>query len=379
MTSVSSLAETLSNASVIISCGAGGVGKTTTSAVLAIAAAERGRNVALVTIDPARRLADALGISTLTNTPTEIDGPWPGQLSALMLDTKNTFDALIDRYAPSPAQRDRILANPFYRNISGTLSGTQEYMAAEKLYELHDTTEFDLVVVDTPPTRNALDFLDAPDRLSRFLNHPLYRLMTAPTRGLVKAVNFATQTALKSMTKVVGGDVIADAIAFFQAFDGMEEGFRQRSTRVRDLLIDDTTSYVLVTSPKAETLDEAHFFADRLQRDDIAISALIVNRMHPHFPLASSASDVPNSTEVAESAVCDLDVAASLDHDHPDNALSAYYRCRAQFRSVAAQEIAAVEDLRTSMPGVGTYLIPFMVEDVHDLESLKNLATHLVG
>ena len=184
MTSVSSLAETLSNASVIICCGAGGVGKTTTSAVLAIAAAERGRNVALVTIDPARRLADALGISTLTNTPTEIDGPWPGQLSALMLDTKNTFDALIDRYAPSPAQRDRILANAFYRNISGTLSGTQEYMAAEKLYELHDTTEFDLVVVDTPPTRNALDFLDAPDRLSRFLNHPLYRLMATAASAL---------------------------------------------------------------------------------------------------------------------------------------------------------------------------------------------------
>ena len=182
-------------------------------------------------------MADALGLEGLTNSPSQIDGDWSGELWAMMLDTKTTFDELVARNSTDPAQIERIYSNRFYRNISGSLSGTQEYMAMEKLYELHEESRFDLVVVDTPPTRNALDFLDAPRRLTRFLDHRLYRLLMTPGRAYVKAVNVAAQAFLRTVSKVVGGDVIEDAIAFFQAFDGMEAGFRERAERVLELLV----------------------------------------------------------------------------------------------------------------------------------------------
>ena len=167
-----------------------------------------------------------------------------------MLDTKSTFDDLVTTYAADEEQAERILANRFYRNISGALSGTQEYMAMEKLYELHADSDFDLVVVDTPPTRHALDFIDAPRRLTRFLDHRLYRVLTAPTRGVMRAVNAAAQTFMRSVSKVVGADVFDDAIAFFQAFEGMEAGFKERADKVLQLLSDPSTAFVLVASPR---------------------------------------------------------------------------------------------------------------------------------
>lgn len=170
-------------AEVVICTGSGGVGKTTVAAVLALEGARQGRRTAVVTIDPAKRLADTLGLEGLTNEPGRIEGDWPGELHALMLDTKSTFDALVTKYAQDEGQAERILENRFYRNISSALSATQEFMAMEKLYELHVESDFDLVVVDTPPTRNALDFLDAPGTLTRFLDHPLYKVVMAPTGG----------------------------------------------------------------------------------------------------------------------------------------------------------------------------------------------------
>src|SRR6184192_2185028 len=172
---------------IVICCGSGGVGKTTAAAVLALEGARAGRRACVVTIDPAKRLADALGLDRLSNTPSKIEGEWPGELWAMMLDTKSTFDNLVAKYSGNEEQAAGILANRFYRNISGALSGTQEYMAAEKLYELHEAEQFDLVVVDTPPTRSALDFLDAPRRLMRFLDHRLYRALMGPTRAYLKA------------------------------------------------------------------------------------------------------------------------------------------------------------------------------------------------
>src|SRR5690606_24299236 len=182
-----------------------------------------------------------------------IDGPWPGEMWAAMLDTRATFDSLVTRHAPA-GQAEEILANRFYRNIADSLSGTQEYMAAEKLHELHADPRFDLVVVDTPPTRNALDFIEAPHTLSRFLDHRLYRLPMAPTRRVGRAVGIATSAFVKTVSRVAGAAVVEDAIAFFRAFDGLEPGFRQRAEEVSALFRDARTSFVLVTSPRRDAL-----------------------------------------------------------------------------------------------------------------------------
>src|SRR4051794_7967361 len=268
---------------ILVCCGSGGVGKTSTAAVLALEGARAGRRAVVVTIDPAKRLADALGLEGLSNTPSRIDGEWPGELWALMLDTKSTFDDLVLTHSENPQQAERILGNRFYKNISGALSGTQEYMAMEKLYELHVTHDFDLVVVDTPPTRHALDFLDAPRRLTRFLDHRLYRILMAPTRGLMKAANVAVQPLVRTLARVVGAEVLDDAVTFFTAFSGMEEGLKSRANTVFELLASPATAFVLVASPSRDTVTEADFFARRLAEAGIAVRALIVNRMHPRF------------------------------------------------------------------------------------------------
>ena len=274
----------LGSAGVLVCCGSGGVGKTTTAAALGLEAARLGRRAVVVTIDPAKRLADALGVpGGLSNDPVQLPADGPGELWALMLDTATTFDGLVRANAADTEQAERILANRFYHNVAGSLSGTQEYMAAERLHALHADERFDLVIVDTPPTRNALDFLDAPGTLAKFINHPLFRLLMMPTRRGLKVLNVATQPILRTIGKVVGGDVLADAVAFFQAFSGMETGFRQRADEVIELLQSDTTRFVLVASPRADTIEEARFFAARLQGSDLSVSAVVVNRCTPQF------------------------------------------------------------------------------------------------
>ncbi len=353
------ISEVVDERSIAICCGSGGVGKTTTSAVLALEAARRGRRAVVVTIDPARRLADALGLSGgLSNTPRRIEGPWPGELWAVMLDTKSTFDELVNRHANDAAQAERILDNRFYRNISSALSGTQEYMAAEKLYELHEDGDWDLVVVDTPPTRNALDFLDAPDRLTRFLDHRLYRVLMAPTRVYLRALNVAAQTFLRSVTKTIGGEVLADAIAFFQAFDGMEAGFRQRAVRVRELLTDAASAYVLVAAPRHDAVEEASYFADRLAGYGIEISALIVNRVHPRF-----------GTLTAAEALARADGAPAR--------LAPLWANLAELTEVADREDEHLAELTTRVAPAPVVRVPFLADDVHDLDGLRAVAAHL--
>ena len=264
----------LDGAEVVVCCGSGGVGKTTTAAVIGLEAARRGRRAVVVTIDPARRLADALGLPDgLAAEPQRIDARRvrrrPGELWAMMLDTAAAFDGVVRRNAADDEQAERILANPFYRNISGALSGTQEYMAAETLHQLHGDERFDLVVVDTPPSRNALDFLEAPGVLARFLDHRLFRLLMLPARRGMRVVNVATQPLLRAIGKVVGSDVLADAVAFFQAFAGMEAGFRERADEVIALLRSDVTRYVVVASPHRDTVDEAVWFAGKLAEQGI--------------------------------------------------------------------------------------------------------------
>lgn len=355
------MADVVADSSVVVCCGSGGVGKTTTAAVIAMEAARTGRRSVVVTIDPARRLADALGLEGLTNAPSRIDGDWPGEMWAMMLDTKSTFDGLVRRYSADEGQADRILANSFYRNISGALSGTQEYMASEKLYELAVEGDWDLVVVDTPPTRNALDFLDAPQRLAHFLDHRLYKVLMSPTRGLVKAVNLAAQAVIRPMSKVVGTDVITDAISFFQAFEGMEEGFKHRAAAVDRLLSEPTTAFVLVASPKADTVAEAGYFAEALADTGIAVRGLIVNRMQPVF--GTDDEGLAMGPEAARQRAGTLAGTALGDH----------YTCLADARQMARGEalhLAGLAERVAPAPVVRVPVQPFEVTDLRSLELL---------
>jgi anion-transporting ArsA/GET3 family ATPase len=358
-TDATSLGDIVEQRSIVVCCGSGGVGKTTTAAVVALEGARRGRRAVVVTIDPAKRLADALGLGSLTNTPSRIEGDWSGELWAMMLDTKGTFDNLVKRYAGDEAQAERIVANRFYRNISGALSGTQEYMAGEKLYELHEESDFDLVIVDTPPTRNALDFLDAPRRLTRFLDHRLYRMLMAPTRAYMKAVNVAAQAFLRSVSKVVGGETLDDAVAFFTAFEGMEEGFRDRAARVDELLADPGTAFVLVASPRTDTVEEATFFAERLAEASIPVDALIVNRMHPRFGDGLPEADRERARTLAGTPLASL------------------FTNLADFRSVAAAEEQNLAGLTDKVAPAPVVRVPFLPHDVHDLDGLAEIAGHL--
>jgi anion-transporting ArsA/GET3 family ATPase len=294
----SSLDELIGASHVVVVAGSGGVGKTTTSAAIAVRAAVHGRRVAVVTIDPAKRLADALGIGggqRIGNDAVSIplEGA-SGELSALMLDTRTTFDALIDRYSPTPEQAERIRSNLFYRNISGALSGTQEYMAAEKLFELYSDTRFDLVVVDTPPTRQALDFLSAPQRLRRFIDHPLYRIVIAPSHIGLRAVNAVSQPVLRTISRVVGARALDDALAFFKAFQGLDAGFRDRAQEVDRVLHETSTKYIVVTSAEPEPIAEALYFIDQLEAQGVAPSAIIANRLTPDFGPYDAAANAPD-------------------------------------------------------------------------------------
>ncbi|MDQ2826048.1 MAG: ArsA family ATPase [Actinomycetota bacterium] len=328
------------------------MGKTTVAAALAVEGARLGRRTVVLTIDPAKRLADALGLAALTDQPGRIEGDWPGELWALMLDPRSTFDALVGTYAPDVDQAATILANRFYRNIAGALSGTQEYMAMEKLFELHVDERFDLVIVDTPPTRNALDFVNAPRRLTRFLDNRLFRLLMLPARTGFRAVNVATQAFVRTVGKVVGADVVSDAVTFFQAFEGMEDGFRQRAQRVLDLLCHPGTAFVLVTAPRRDAAREAEFFAERLHDAGIGVQGLVVNRMHPRFPAVDPAGGAGAGP------------------------LAPLYRNVADLAHMAhgEEEHVAALAARLDAPAVR---VPELETDVHDLAGLARIATYL--
>jgi anion-transporting ArsA/GET3 family ATPase len=348
------LAELVAERSVVVCCGSGGVGKTTVSATFALAAARAGRRSCVVTVDPARRLADALGVESLPNTPTEVAGDWPGHLHALMLDSKGTFDDLVQRYARTPEQAEAILTNRLYQNLAGALSGTQEYMAMEKLYELVHSEEFDIVVVDTPPTRNALDLLDAPRRLTRFLENRLFRALLVPTRMSLRAVGVATQALLKTISKVAGAEIVQDAVGFFQAFEGMEDGFRSRASAVHDLLADPATAYVLVTSARPDAVTEAGFFAEKLAERDVAVAALVVNRIAPSF------GDVDGASRAHTAAALDP-LEANL----------------AALNALAAREERAFSPLAAQVAPAPVGRIPLFGQDVHEVLGLERAADAL--
>lgn len=303
--------DALDEAPVVVVCGAGGVGKTTVAAAVAVGLARRGERVCVVTVDPARRLAGALGIDTPSDDPVEVAGRWPGSLHAVQLHAASTFDSLVERHAASAAQAESIRRNPLYRSIASALGGTQEYMAMERLYELDATDAYDVVVVDTPPTRNALELLDAPDRLLRFLEHRVVRTLLAPTRLSLRVASVATTSVLRGISAVVGGELVDDAVSFFQAFAGMQEGFVERAGAVKRLLVADSTAYVLVTTPTADAVEEASWFTTHLAARGVAPRAAVLNRCQPSFV------DVdPESLPVATGVLgAQLDVLRSLERD----------------------------------------------------------------
>ena len=352
---MTSIATLLAQQTVIVCVGAGGVGKTTTAAALALEASRRGRRVCVVTIDPARRLSDAMGFDpdrAIGNEPQQIDVAVKGELWAVMLDTSTTFDGLIRTYAPNEEQAQNILTNDFFRNIADSMSGAHEYMAMEKLYELHNDERFDLVVVDTPPTSNAIDFLEAPDRITQFLDHRLYKILVTPNGGLARVVNFAAQGFLRTVARVVSASVVDDAIEFFAAFDGMEEGFRGRAVAVHDLLIAEDTAFVLVAVPRNDTVDDAAAFIETLAEADIAVDAIVVNRVHPSF--GSDRLD-------------------GLD----DGALAPFSTVLHDSQAVAAGQDTVLATLTNELPAGAVVKIPFLDTDVHDLDGLASLAQWL--
>lgn len=361
----SRLNTVVGGAQVLVCCGSGGVGKTTTAAVIGIEAARRGRRVVVVTIDPARRLADALGLPDgLSGDPQRvpIDIGGDGELWAMMLDTPAMFERVVRAHAADDEQADRIVANRFYQNIAGALSGTQEYMASEALHELHGDDRFDLVVVDTPPSRNALDFLEAPGVLSRFLDHTAFKLLMMPTRTGMRMLSIATQPLLRAIGRVVGSDVLADAVAFFQAFAGMDIGFRERAEEVTALLHDEATRFVLVCSPQRDTVSEAVWFAGQLQEQGFEVAATVVNRLLPHFG-DGTVTDASNRAETAR--------------ERGDDDQAALWANLAELRLIAGAER---DQLRPLAERVGEQVlieVPRLPSDVHDIAALELLGAHL--
>ncbi|WP_207793234.1 ArsA family ATPase [Nocardioides acrostichi] len=354
---------------IIVCCGSGGVGKTTTSAALALRAAERGRKVVVLTIDPARRLAQSMGIEELDNTPRPVPGTsGDGSLDAMMLDMKSTFDEVVLSQA-SPEKAQQILENPFYVALSTSFAGTQEYMAMEKLGLIHAAAQrdhsYDLIVVDTPPSRSALDFLDAPERLSSFLDGRFTRLMLAPARGPARLVTAGLGLVTGALTKILGAQVLTDLQTFVAALETVfGGGFRDRAAKTYALLQDTGTAFVVIAAPEPDALREAAYFVERLEEDAMPLAGLVVNR-------ASVAPEGGLSVDQSAAAAEQL-------ADRPEHALgAALLRLHAHTLRAVERERLLVSRFTAAHPQVATAVVPALAGDVHDLGGLRRIGALL--
>jgi anion-transporting ArsA/GET3 family ATPase len=366
---------------IIVCCGSGGVGKTTTAAAIGLRAAERGRQVCVLTVDPARRLAQSMGLSSLDNTPRLVDGvddAAGGSLHAMMLDMKRTFDEIVEAHA-DPARAAQILANPFYQSLSSSFAGTQEYMAMEKLGQLRRSNEWDLIVVDTPPSRSALDFLDAPERLGRFLDGRLIRLLTAPVKagrpfGRVLNAGFSVMTG--AMTKLLGGQVLRDAQTFITAFDTMFGGFRERAEATYKLLQAPGTSFLVIATPEPDALREASYFVERLAEERMPLAGLILNRVHTAGASQLSAARSVAVAETLETMIPNGGGAQPSSPDYPATAAgltAAALRLHAERMNLGQRERRVAGSFMSAHPAVPVIEIPALPEDVHDLAGLRRI------
>ena len=361
---------------IIVCCGSGGVGKTTTSAALALRAAERGRKVVVLTIDPARRLAQSMGIETLDNTPRPVPGvggsargKGGGSLDAMMLDMKRTFDEVVETQA-TPEKAKQILENPFYIALSSSFAGTQEYMAMEKLGQLHrdarKTGAYDLIVVDTPPSRSALDFLDAPERLSSFLDGRFIRLMLAPARGPARLMTAGVSIVTNTLTKILGAQILRDMQTFVAAFDTLFGGFRARATKTFELLQADGTAFLVVAAPEADALREAAYFVERLSADRMPLCGLVINR----------ASSTPGGSLSADEATS---AATRLRRTNADSLTAGLLRLQADRVRMVERETHLRSRFAAAHPRVATVVVPALSTDVHDLDGLRRIGACLAG
>jgi len=358
---------------IVVCCGSGGVGKTTTSAALALRAAERGRKVVVLTIDPARRLAQSMGIEALDNTPRPVAGAdraAGGHLDAMMLDMKRTFDEVVESQA-SPEKARQILENPFYVALSSSFAGTQEYMAMEKLGQIRRDAErdgtYDLIVVDTPPSRSALDFLDAPERLSSFLDGRFIKLMLAPARGPARLVTAGLGLVTGALTKVLGAQVLRDLQTFVTAIDTVFGGFRQRAMATYALLQDRRTAFLVVAAPEPDALREAAYFVDRLSEDRMPLAGLVVNR-------AAERPDGDLSAEAAYAAAERLrDVPGGGTGGSGGSVTAGLLRLYADQERLVERETRLRGRFAAAHPQVPTVVVPALPSDVHDLDGLRRV------
>jgi anion-transporting ArsA/GET3 family ATPase len=352
-----------SSARVIVACGTGGVGKTSVAAALGVHAARAGRKVVVITIDPARRLADAIGLDgALGNEPQKVALDASGELWVTMLDVRETFDNLVRETSPTPERAREVMENSFYRSLSRSLSGTRDYMAAERLHGLQNDSRFDLVIVDTPPSRNALDFLESPERLARFLKHPVVRLLVAPSRGGLRFASAAMTPVLKAISSVVGSDALTGVAAFLRAFDGMETEFSRRALAVAAMLRGNDTHFVVVTAPSPDALKEADHFVSELSRLGIELRLLVANRMPPRFGSSSSTDEHLRASQSSgeEAALHSLLASMYEDAERAEAGVDAF-----------------VQRTRTTFPQVPLASATELAEDIHSMDSIGVLAHQL--
>jgi anion-transporting ArsA/GET3 family ATPase len=378
MTVAESFSDEIAEAELLVTCGPGGVGKTTTAAALGVAAALAGRKVVVVTVDPARRLADALGLEAgaAADAPHRVTGipglPGSkgkkskdassngGELWALMLDAASTFDRLVHEQTANPKQAAAILENPVYRAISGSLAGAQEYMAIERLHQLYTSGDWDLVIVDTPPSRHAIDLLEAPDRLIGFLSHPVYRTLTVGQRAFARVTNAAASMFLWAVRRLAGPQIVEDTVEFFRSLANIEPGLRKRAEEVSVLLRSDVASFIVVSSPRAEAIGEAEHLIGALRDGSFPFAGVVVNLVHP----------MPEPITAADRVTLDgLDGGPLADQ-------VAWHDELTELATAEREEIAELEDLAEDVIVVE---LPLLAVDVHDVDGLVGLADQLAA
>jgi len=380
---------------IIVCCGSGGVGKTTLAAAIGLRAAERGRHVVVLTVDPAKRLAQSMGLTSLDNTPRpgpgvrtgrsprgghdprggrdghggqpehgSAAGDRGGSMHAMMLDMKRTFDEIVEAHA-DPDRAAQILANPFYQSLSSSFAGTQEYMAMEKLGQLRRADEWDLIVVDTPPSRSALDFLDAPQRLGRFLDGRLLRLLVAPAklggRTGLKVLNVGFGVVTGVVTKIIGSQLLRDVQTFVSAMDTMFGGFRERAEFTYRLLRAPGTAFLVIAAPEHDALREASYFVERLERDAMPLAGLVLNRVHRS----------PAARLSAARSLAAVETLQGLDESESSGLAITALRLHAERMRQSAAERRLAERFTAAHPLVPVALIPAQPDDVHDLDGLR--------